>query len=69
VTLIEDVITTGGVVKNATSALRDRGASVDVVVCAIDRSANGSNQLSKWGVSTRAVLTRTQLDATAQMQP
>ena len=38
VTLVEDVITTGGAVRDATRALRERGAVVDVVVCAIDRS-------------------------------
>ncbi len=39
VTLIEDVITTGGAVRNATVALRAQGATVDVVVCAINRGA------------------------------
>ena len=38
VTLVEDVITTGGAVRDATRALRDAGAIVEVVVCAIDRS-------------------------------
>ena len=38
ITLIEDVITTGGAVRDATIALRAEGASAAVVVCAIDRS-------------------------------
>ena len=38
VTIIEDVITTGGAVRDATRALREGGAIVEVVVCAIDRS-------------------------------
>ena len=41
VTLVEDVITTGGAVRDATRALRDAGAIVEVVVCAIDRSPAG----------------------------
>ena len=42
VTLIEDVITTGGAVRDATRALREAGAVVEVVVCAIDRSPAGA---------------------------
>src|SRR6478735_5781737 len=38
VTLVEDVITTGGAVRNAAVALREAGATVDTVVCAFDRS-------------------------------
>jgi orotate phosphoribosyltransferase len=45
VTLIEDVITTGGAVAAAARALRDLGAIVDTVVCAIDRSPRGQNPL------------------------
>ncbi|PBC43249.1 orotate phosphoribosyltransferase [Rhodococcus sp. ACPA4] len=35
VTLVEDVITTGGAVRNAALALRELGADVSVVLCAI----------------------------------
>lgn len=63
VTLIEDVITTGGAVRDATHALRDLGAVVEVVVCAIDRSPAGENPLDDVGLEVRPVLTRAQLDA------
>lgn len=63
ITLIEDVITTGGAVRNAATALRDLGATIEVVVCAIDRSTAGGNVLHQVGVETRAVLTRADLDA------
>lgn len=63
VTIIEDVITTGGAVRDATNALRDAGAIVETVVCAIDRSPAGENPLADVGVEIRAVLTRAQLDA------
>lgn len=63
VTIIEDVITTGGAVRDATKALRAAGAIVEVVVCAIDRSPAGENPLADVGLEVRAVLTRAELDA------
>lgn len=63
VTLVEDVITTGGAVRDATRALRDAGAVVEVVVCAIDRSPEGTNPLDDVGLEVRPVLTKTALDA------
>jgi orotate phosphoribosyltransferase len=63
VTLVEDVITTGGAVRDATRALREAGATVDVVVCAIDRSPEGENPLADVGVEVRPVLTKAELDA------
>jgi orotate phosphoribosyltransferase len=63
VTLVEDVITTGGAVRDATRALREAGATVDVVVCAIDRSPEGENPLADVGLEVRPVLTKAQLDA------
>lgn len=65
VTLIEDVITTGGAVRDATNALRDAGAIVETVVCAIDRSPAGENPLADLALEIRAVLTRAQLDEAA----
>lgn len=53
VTLIEDVITTGGAVRDATRALRERGAVVDTVVCAIDRSPEGENPLADVQLAVR----------------
>lgn len=63
VTLIEDVITTGGAVRDATAALRAGGAVVETVVCAIDRSPDGTNPLADVGLDVRAVLTKADLDA------
>ncbi len=62
VTLIEDVITTGGAVRDATRALREAGAVVETVICAIDRSPAGGNPLADVGLVVRAVLTKTDLD-------
>lgn len=66
VTLIEDVITTGGAVRDATRALREAGAIIETVVCAIDRSPTGGNPLADVGLEVRAVLTKEQLDAARQ---
>lgn len=63
VTLIEDVVTTGGAVRAATLALRGLGASVDHVVCAIDRSEPGHNPLRDVGLEVHAVLTQEDLDS------
>jgi orotate phosphoribosyltransferase len=63
VTLVEDVITTGGAVRDATNALRAAGATVEVVVCAIDRSPSGENPLADVGLEVRPVLTKADLDA------
>ena len=65
VTLVEDVITTGGAVRDATRALREAGAVVETVVCAIDRSPEGDNPLADVGLAVRPVLTKAQLDAAA----
>lgn len=63
VTLIEDVITTGGAVRDATRALRGQGAIVQTVVCAIDRSPAEENPLADVDLEVRPVLTKAQLDA------
>lgn len=62
VTIVEDVITTGGAVRDATNALRAGGAIVDLVVCAIDRSPGGENPLADLGLEVRPVLTKADLD-------
>jgi orotate phosphoribosyltransferase len=63
ITLIEDVITSGGAVRDAVNALRPLGAIVDTVICAIDRSPAGENPLADVGLEIRPVLTRADLDA------
>jgi len=63
VTLVEDVVTTGGAVRDATLALRAEGAVVETVLCAIDRSPSDVAPLADLGLEVRAVLTKAQLDA------
>ena len=66
VTLVEDVITTGGAVRDATVKLREYGATVETVVCAIDRSPEGDHPLADVGLEVRSVLTKAELDAATQ---
>ena len=63
VTVIEDVITTGGQVLLSTQQLRSLGAIVDHVVCVIDRSADHGAALAEEGLTMIALLTRAELDA------
>ncbi|KRE56142.1 orotate phosphoribosyltransferase [Phycicoccus sp. Soil748] len=62
VTLIEDVLTTGGAVREATGALRALGATVAMAICAIDRSGLPGGPLKDVEVETRSVLTKADLD-------
>jgi len=62
VTLVEDIITTGGAARNAAVALRELDATVHTVVCAIDRSEAGGNLLHEVGLRTVSVMTKADLD-------
>lgn len=62
VTLVEDIITTGGAVRDAANALREAGATVHTVVCAIDRGPAPGEALTDLDLTTRYVLTRADLD-------
>lgn len=62
VVLVEDVITTGGAVVAAAAALREGGAPVDTVVCAIDRTDQGGSLLAEQGIAVTAALTKQLLD-------
>lgn len=63
VTVIEDVITTGGQVVISTADLRALGAIVEHVLCVIDRSPDQAASLAEVGLAMQSVLTRTDLDA------
>ena len=62
ITLVEDVITTGGAVRDAAQALRSAHGSVSTVICAINRSTDPAAVLSDVAVTVRAVLTKADLD-------
>jgi orotate phosphoribosyltransferase len=58
---VEDVVTTGGALVNGCLALREVGANLDTVVCAIDREQGGSDNLREHGISLRSTLCREDL--------
>jgi orotate phosphoribosyltransferase len=64
-TVIEDVITTGGQVVLSTEDLRQREAVVSTTLCVIDRQQGGAEGLAEVGVELRAAFTRTELEAAA----
>ena len=69
VTVIEDVITTGGQVIVSTNDLRALGAEVRHVVCVIDRSPDAGATLADAGLSMVALLTKADLDAAESRRP
>jgi orotate phosphoribosyltransferase len=59
--VVEDVISTGGQVLQSTADLRERGAKVDTVVCAIDRRPEGSDVFAKEDLELRALFRMSEL--------
>jgi orotate phosphoribosyltransferase len=55
VCLLEDVVTSGGALAAAVSALRDEGLVVRTAVCVVDREEGGSDALARLGVRLRAL--------------
>jgi orotate phosphoribosyltransferase len=55
VCLLEDVVTTGGALAEAVSALRDEGLVVRNAVCVVDREEGGADALARLGVRLRAL--------------
>lgn len=55
VCLVEDVVTTGGALADAVSALREEGLVVRNAVCVVDREEGGSDALARLGVRLRAL--------------
>jgi orotate phosphoribosyltransferase len=50
VCLVEDVVTSGGALAEAVSALREAGLVVRAAVCVVDRQEGGSDALARHGV-------------------
>jgi orotate phosphoribosyltransferase len=63
VTLVEDVVTSGGAVLDACRELRALGADVSRVLCVIDREAGGRESLAAAGLQLRALFTMSDLKA------
>ena len=63
-TIVEDVVTSGGQVVLSCGALRDLGATVQVALCVIDREAGGTEALAEIGVALRSLYRMTELTPT-----
>ena len=61
VCLLEDVVTTGGALAEAVSALREGGLVVRNAVCVVDREEGGADVLARLGVRLRALFRATEL--------
>ena len=64
-TVVEDVVTSGGQVVTSCGDLRDRGALVEHAVCVIDREAGGAKNLADVDIDLHALYTMSQLERTA----
>ena len=54
-TVVEDVVTSGGQVIESCGELRTLGASIDRVLCVIDRQAGGAEKLAAEGLELHAL--------------
>jgi orotate phosphoribosyltransferase len=61
VCLVEDVVTSGGALAEAITALRDEGLVVRNAVCVVDREEGGSDALARLGVRLRALFRAAEL--------
>jgi orotate phosphoribosyltransferase len=64
-TVVEDVVTSGGQVLRSCADLRDRGAEVGHVLCVIDREAGGPEAMASEGLELRALYRMSELNAAA----
>ncbi len=65
-TVVEDVVTSGGQVVLSCGDLRERGAIVDHALCVIDRESGGPAALADLGVELRPLFTMTELKAAGE---
>ncbi|HDS30004.1 MAG TPA: orotate phosphoribosyltransferase [Firmicutes bacterium] len=65
ITIIEDVVTSGGAAVDAINALRESGCEILALVCVIDREAGAGEKFQSMGVDFRALFTWSILDKIA----
>jgi orotate phosphoribosyltransferase len=66
VTVVEDVVTSGGQVVISCGDLRERGAVVAHALCVIDRESGGPQALADLGVELHSLFTMTELKAAGE---
>jgi orotate phosphoribosyltransferase len=60
-TLVEDIVTTGGQILESTAELRKRGAVVECCLCVIQRNPQASATLAEQGLELRTLFTEADL--------
>ena len=65
ITIIEDVVTSGGAAIDAVHALREQGIEILGLICVVDREAGGEEKFTELGVPFFQLFKRTELDAVA----
>ena len=65
-TVVEDVVTTGGQVLASCANLRERGAEITHALCVIDREAGGEQAFAEVGVELRALFRMSELTASGK---
>ena len=65
VTVVEDVVTTGGAIIEGAKALRAQGAAVEDVLCVIDRESGGPEELKAHGLRLISLFTASALRSAA----
>jgi orotate phosphoribosyltransferase len=63
VTIVEDVVSTGGQIVLSTNDLRERGAVIAHALCVIDRESGGKENLEEASIALRSLLTMSDLVA------
>ncbi len=66
VTIIEDVITSGGAAIEAVTVLREMGVDILGLVSVVDREAGAVKKFGELGVDYHPLFTRSELDAVAE---
>jgi orotate phosphoribosyltransferase len=67
--LVEDVVTSGGQIRESAAALRALGARIAHVLCVIDREAGGAENLAADGLKLHRLFTYSELKAAMASQP
>ncbi|MCB1099697.1 MAG: orotate phosphoribosyltransferase [Verrucomicrobiae bacterium] len=62
VLLVEDVVSSGGVIVDAASKLRSDGITIKKALCVIDRETGGYENLAKHGIELLSLFKQTELD-------
>ena len=62
VTVIEDVVTSGGAALDAIRVLRELGVDILALICVVDREAGGAEKFRELGVDFRPLFTWSELD-------